>query len=165
MPASRSLRLRGGVTELFWASRFWRPPIDVNDLAEKFGTEVKARPRCRMVNATDVDDLAQGTITAEAVAAQARDVTEVSNAQSYAELPQLAALLMAADAVQAAQARNPSISNFAFFICGAEREDLHGNGDARSLDHTTLEELRMHAVRSVQAGERPSGCRSSFECQ
>jgi transposase len=31
-----------------------------------------------------------------------------------------------------------------------------GNGDARSLDHMTLEALRMRAVRSVQAGERPS---------
>src|ERR1700738_140677 len=31
-----------------------------------------------------------------------------------------------------------------------------GNGDARSLDHMTLEALRMRAVRSVQGGERPS---------
>src|SRR3982074_3954707 len=31
-----------------------------------------------------------------------------------------------------------------------------GNGDARSLDHMTLEALRMRAARSVQAGERPS---------
>src|ERR1700730_17809530 len=31
-----------------------------------------------------------------------------------------------------------------------------GNGDARSLDHMTLEALRMRAVRSVQAGERHS---------
>jgi transposase len=30
------------------------------------------------------------------------------------------------------------------------------NDDARSLDHTTLEALRIRAVRSVQAGERPS---------
>ena len=27
--------------------------------------------------------------------------------------------------------------------------------DARKLDHTTLEEMRMRAVRSVQAGESP----------
>jgi len=27
--------------------------------------------------------------------------------------------------------------------------------DARKLDHTTLEEMRIRAVRSVQAGESP----------
>src|SRR3984893_4988380 len=31
-----------------------------------------------------------------------------------------------------------------------------GNGDARSLDHKTLEALRVRAVGSVQAGESPS---------
>ncbi len=31
-----------------------------------------------------------------------------------------------------------------------------GSDDARSLDHTTLEALRIRAVRNVQAGERPS---------
>ena len=29
-----------------------------------------------------------------------------------------------------------------------------------SLDHTTLEEMRIRAVRSVQAGESPDGCRT-----
>ena len=31
-----------------------------------------------------------------------------------------------------------------------------GSDDARSLDHTTLEALRIRAVRNVQAGESPS---------
>jgi transposase len=31
-----------------------------------------------------------------------------------------------------------------------------GSDDARSLAHTTLEALRMRAVRGVQAGESPS---------
>jgi transposase len=31
-----------------------------------------------------------------------------------------------------------------------------GSDDARSLDHTTLEALRIRAVRNVQAGESPT---------
>src|SRR3984893_17394322 len=54
---------------------------------------------------------------------------------------------------------NPSISIFAFFVDGAERKwfiEGIGNDDARSLDHKTLEALRVRAVGSVQAGESPS---------
>src|SRR3984893_10889712 len=39
-----------------------------------------------------------------------------------------------------------------------------GNGDARSLDHVTLEALRMCAVPQRAGGRKTLGCRSSFEC-
>src|SRR6202050_2665459 len=34
--------------------------------------------------------------------------------------------------------------------------------DARKLDHATLEAMRIRAVRSVQAGEKPAGVAGSF---
>src|SRR3984893_17032173 len=60
---------------------------------------------------------------------------------------------------------NPSISIFAFFVDGAERKwfiEGMGNDDARSLDHKTLEALRIRAVGSVQAGESPSAVARTF---
>ena len=35
------------------------------------------------------------------------------------------------------------------------RRGVDGVDDARKVDHTTLEEMRIRAVRSVQAGESP----------